>query len=157
MPSSVSDGSRPSASRSRRYSSGESPCSATSSGVITKSDFGMREERIEDISGYSGKAYSWRLSASPSSGEPFHQPFEHLGAIGAGKQRIGEALGVRHHAEHGSALVVDTGDVVAGGIGIGLRHDTALRIAVAERHAAFVFQPLQSLVIGEIAAVLVGD
>ena len=54
-------------------------------------------------------------------------------------------------------LVVDAGDVVARAVGIGLRGDGAARLAIAEGDAAFAFEPLERGVVGEVAAVLVGD
>ena len=62
MPSSVSVGSRPMRSRMRWYSSGFSPWSATSSGVIAVSGEGMVQGRVQRV--------AWLRGAQPSARPP---------------------------------------------------------------------------------------
>src|SRR5512145_1126950 len=76
-----------------------------------------------------------------SSGEAFHQTFEHLRAVRTGERWVGESLRMRHEAEDGSCLVVDAGDIVARAVWIGLGRHLALRVAIAEGDAALAFEP----------------
>ncbi len=63
-------------------------------------------------------------------------------------QRLGGALGVRHHAHHVASCVQNAGDVAHRAVGI---------IQIAERHAVFSLQFVERALVGHIAAFAVGD
>ncbi len=115
------------------------------------------EALMEWIAGSSPAMTKPTSSLPPSSGEAFDQPLEHLGAVGAAERRIGKALRMRHQPKHGARLVQDAGDVVARAVGIGFGRERAVAVAIAEGDTAVAFEALKRLVIGEIAAVLMGD
>ena len=58
-----------------------------------------------------------------------------------------------HQAEHGARLVEDAGDVAARAVGIGFGVTWPCGVAIAEGDAAFAFEPVERLVVGEIVAV----
>src|SRR5476651_1236474 len=105
MPSSVSVGSRPIRSRTRWYSSGLSPCSATSSRVMgilfCSTGLGRSCERLI---------------------EPGKQP----AAIGAANRGFDVVFGMRHHAEHVAFVVDDAGNGVDRAIVVPVRVDHAV-------------------------------
>ena len=69
-------------------------------------------------------------------------------AVGRPHQRLGGALGVRHHAHHVALAVEDAGDVAQRAVGV---------IEVAEGDAVFGFELVERALVGEVAAFAVGD
>ena len=99
----------------RSYSSGVSPCSATSSGVTA----GLAHaERLEQASGTAAAP-----SVPPSA-------------------RLDGALGMRHQAEHVAAVVEDAGDVARRAVRIGVVGHRRRR-AVAEGDPVLVLEPVE--------------
>ena len=111
----------PSRSRQRSYSSGVSPCWATTSSEIL--GFFGHDER----SGQSRRT---------------------MPSVGAAEQRVGHALRMRHQAEHASWLVEHAGDVAQRAVGIGCGRDVAVGVAVAEGDVALAFERVERRVVG---------
>ena len=63
-------------------------------------------------------------------------------------QRLGGALGMRHHAHHVALAIEDAGDVAQRAVGI---------IDVAEGHAVLGFEFVQRALVGDVAAFAVRD
>src|ERR1700693_1202599 len=101
MPSSVNVGVRPSIATSRSYSSLVIPCSATKAGVIA---------------GSPGRGVTTDTSGRHAS----ENGLEQAHPVTRSDQGAASALRVRHHAEHVSAFVDDSGDVALGAVGIGV-------------------------------------
>src|SRR5581483_3480665 len=121
MPSSVNDGSRPIRSSTRLYSSGLSPCSATSSGVIFGS---LRIKTFKAL-----RRLFQRL------GETGEKP----ASVGAADRRLNMIFRVRHHAEDVAALVDNAGDRVHRAVVVPVRIDHAVRRGIAEKHPPLAF------------------
>ena len=68
---------------------------------------------------------------------------------------VGQALGVRHHAEDGLGLVEDASNVVLRAVDVGGLGDFSVGLAIAERDAAFVLQRPQCRIVGEVVALVV--
>ena len=60
--------------------------------------------------------------------------FENHAPVGGAQQRIGGALGMRHHAHHVAAFIADAGDIAQRAVGI---------IDVAQHHAILRFQHVE--------------
>src|SRR5450755_4686997 len=109
MPSSTMVGVRPMIFSRRSYSSGASPCSATTCGVIVGS-FGS----------LTGGFFSTAITTTIYSREGLDNAFKQRLAIGATEHRLGGVLRMGHQAHHGLGLVEDAGDVADRAVGIGL-------------------------------------
>src|SRR5476649_1767853 len=101
MPSSTMVGVRPMIFSRRSYSSGASPCSATTCGVIVGS-FGS----------LTGGFFSAAIVTTIHSRKSPDQTLEQRLAVGAAEHRLDGVLGMRHQPHHGLGLVEDAGDVV---------------------------------------------
>src|SRR4051812_48908307 len=114
MPSSVSVGVRPMRATKRSYSSGFSPCSLTSSGVMATS------LRIIGVSWFSG--------ISGGAGEGRHQALEQAAPIGAAHEVLDQVFRMGHHAEHVEPVGIDARDGVHGAVSVGIRRDPPLGV-----------------------------
>src|SRR5215469_5729488 len=117
MPSSTRLGSRPISSLTFAYSASERPCSRTISGVMSVT--GSRKR--------------------------FNETLEQGDAVRAAQQRIADALGMRHQAQHVALLAEDSRDVAGRAVGI-------VAGGVAESDAAFAFEAVQRLFVGDVIA-----
>src|SRR5215472_7696954 len=117
MPSSTRLGSRPISSLTLAYSASERPCSRTISGVMSVT--GSRKR--------------------------FDETLEQGDAVRAAQQRIADALGMWHQAQHVSLLAEDAGDVARRTVGVVARR-------VTESDAAFAFEAIERLFVGDVIA-----
>ena len=105
--------------------------------------------RVTTRAPISRRSAARRLTGDGASGaDRLQQALEQPPPVGAAMGGFDHALGVRHHAEHVAGLVDDAGDVARRSV------DGA---GVAERDAAFAFQPVERLGIGGVIAVVMGD
>src|SRR3546814_6489029 len=81
----------------------------------------------------------------PSGADRFQQPFEQAAAVGAAVGGLDPAFGMRHHAEDIAGRIEDAGDVARRAVDVG---------GIAEGDAAFAFEPVERIGIGEIIAVM---
>ena len=110
------------------YSAGVSWCCAISSGVMA-------------TVAHAGAATSAAATAASIDWKT-HQ------AVGRTHQRVGGALGMRHHPHHVALAAQDAGDVAQRAVGV---------VQVAEGDAVLRLQFVQRALIGEVAAFAVGD
>ena len=78
-----------------------------------------------------------------------HDGLEDDEAVGGAHQRVGGALGVRHHAQHVALAVEDAGDVADA--------SRCRVVDVAEGDAVLGFEFVERAVVGVVVAFAVGD
>src|SRR6516164_5909023 len=138
IPSSVKLGGRPRSFRIRSYSSGLSPCSAISSGVMAGS--------------FEVTAVSDWASASRRYLEMIDQPREQTTAVGPPHRGFDVIFRMRHHPEHILAVIDDTGDAVHRAVVIPVRINYAVGRRIAEQHPALALEPRDGLPVGNVVA-----
>src|SRR5580698_7968949 len=79
------------------------------------------------------------------SGKGFDQALEQPAAVGAAKGLIHHPFGMGHQPQHIAFLAQNAGDVAGRTVGI-------LALGITESDPVLAFQPVERLVIGEIAA-----
>jgi len=97
------------------------------------------------------RSWLWILGRAQDDGlgaDGFHQAFEQAPTIGAAVRGFDAAFGVGHHAEYVALVVEQAGDVARG---------TVDALGIAERDAAFAFEAVERLGVGEIIAVVMRD
>src|SRR5581483_4325705 len=132
MPSSVKLGSRPISLRKRSYSSGFSPCSATSSGVI----FGS-------------------LGIISGGFERLDQAFEQAAAVGGADNGINVIFRMRHQAENVQFFRQNAGDRVHRAVE--MRIDHAISGSVAEGDEILALEPGKGFCVRDIIALAMSN
>src|ERR1043165_9948153 len=107
MPSSTMVGVRPMILSRRSYSSGASPCSATTCGVI-----------VSSLGSLTGGFFSLAIVTTLFSRQGLDPSFEQRLARDAAEHRLDRVLGMGHQAHHRFGLVVDAGDVADRSVGV---------------------------------------
>ena len=84
----------------------------------------------------------------------FAKPAKNAIAVGAAEIRIGGVFGVRHQAEHGTALVEDAGDRMRRAVEVGVLVEAAVGRAVTKGDASLAFEPVERVGGGGVVAVV---
>src|SRR5712692_5166956 len=130
IPSSVMLGARPMIFSTRSYSSGVSPCSAATRGVIAGSTA---------VGLFTPKPRTRQVPSRQS----FHDAFEHGPAVGRALQGFHRVFRMGHQAQDIFGVVEDARDVAGRAVRVGIICERAIGAAITKGDLAFVFQPIE--------------
>src|SRR6478672_11063956 len=141
MPSSVKLGSRPISLTMRSYSSGLSPCSATSCGVIGGS-LRVMADPVEHALGDGNGSHSVGLVALAlcRAVERFDESSKKAASVGAAHFRLHVILRMRHHPEHVAAGTDDARNGIGCPVHVPGRIEAAVGGRIAKQHPPLVLK-----------------